>query len=245
MYNNESPFNYMNDKIIEKINSKEYLVPINCGSNRKQVYDLSNIKKLINDNTGDNISDKNLYIGEMTGMYWLWKNYEKIGNPEYIGTCHYRRFFIEKDITDYQNYDIIGIYNKSIFPVSMYQQYCSNKNHSRELFDYLIDSLGEQGSIIARNYFNNNLSIFKQCNMFIMKKEIFFKYCEFIFRMIDRAWNFIDPQNSLNNLIDEDKRVISFAIERFTSFWLDFITIQNRLQLKNLFNIEFYKTKPW
>ena len=29
----------------------------------------------VGDNTGDNISEKNKYYCELTGMYWLWKNY--------------------------------------------------------------------------------------------------------------------------------------------------------------------------
>lgn len=40
------------------------------------------------------ISSRNKSLNEMTMIYWAWKNYEKIGNPEYIGIGHYRRQFI-------------------------------------------------------------------------------------------------------------------------------------------------------
>ena len=43
----------------------------------------------IPDNTGDNISDKNPNYCELTGLYWAWKNLD----CEYIGLCHYRRYF--------------------------------------------------------------------------------------------------------------------------------------------------------
>lgn len=244
LYNNESPFEYLSDELIDIINSKNMNI-INCGANRKQKYDISKINNVINDNTGVNISDKNLYIGEMTGMYWLWKHYEEIGNPEFIGTCHYRRFYKPIDIEDYEKYDVIGIYNKSIFPYSMYNQYCSNKNHDKNLFDFLINQLSYNDKIIAENYFKNSLSIFKQCNMFIMKRDLFMKYCNFIFTMIDKAYEFINPEKTLTNKSDEDKRVISFAIERFTSFWIDYVTLKNRLMIKTLMDIEFYRTKPW
>ena len=42
----------------------------------------------------DNISDLNNVFSEMTAVYWAWKNMEKISpETEYIGLCHYRRFF--------------------------------------------------------------------------------------------------------------------------------------------------------
>lgn len=41
------------------------------------------------DNTGNNISYKNNLLCELTGMYWAWKNTKF----DYIGFCHYRRYF--------------------------------------------------------------------------------------------------------------------------------------------------------
>ena len=41
------------------------------------------------DNTGDNISAKNPNYCELTALYWAWKNLD----CEYIGLCHYRRYF--------------------------------------------------------------------------------------------------------------------------------------------------------
>ena len=46
------------------------------------------------DNFEGNISSANRRVGFLTGTYWAWKNYEKLGNPQYFvssGTgvyCH-------------------------------------------------------------------------------------------------------------------------------------------------------------
>ena len=63
-------------------NDKMY-VPVHVGAEGKE--DLSYTK----DNTGDNISFKNAYFCELTGLYWAWKNL----NADYIGLVHYRRYF--------------------------------------------------------------------------------------------------------------------------------------------------------
>ncbi|MBQ7883295.1 MAG: DUF4422 domain-containing protein [Phascolarctobacterium sp.] len=61
----------------------EVYLPLHVGRDGKE--DLG----YMGDNTGDNISDKNASYCELTGLYWAWKNLD----CEYIGLCHYRRYF--------------------------------------------------------------------------------------------------------------------------------------------------------
>lgn len=50
--------------------------------------------EMAGDDTCDNISKENDRYNELTAQYWVWKNYEAAGNPEYVGFMHYRRQFI-------------------------------------------------------------------------------------------------------------------------------------------------------
>ena len=55
-------------------------------------------KKYLCDNTGENISSKNLNYSELTGLYWLWQNYAKHDQNQdsYYGLVHYRRFLTSR-----------------------------------------------------------------------------------------------------------------------------------------------------
>ena len=64
---------------------QEPYLPIQLGKTLTDV-DLG----ITTDNTGDNISYKNLSFCELTGVYWAWKN---LKNTDVIGLCHYRRYF--------------------------------------------------------------------------------------------------------------------------------------------------------
>jgi len=62
-------------------------VPVGLGNN---IYN----KGWLLDNNKKNISKKNIYYGEYTFHYWLWKNYlNNLSNNEWIGFCTYRRFW--------------------------------------------------------------------------------------------------------------------------------------------------------
>lgn len=71
------------NKFIPMLNNDLYL-PFQVGSEN----DLTS--NILRDNRLDNIFSKNQNYSELTAAYWLWKN---ISDIEYIGLCHYRRYF--------------------------------------------------------------------------------------------------------------------------------------------------------
>ena len=53
----------------------------------------------LKDDTGKNISFKNKNFGSLTSHYWLWQNMlDKHKIDDWIAVCHYRRFWLKKDV---------------------------------------------------------------------------------------------------------------------------------------------------
>jgi hypothetical protein len=65
----------------------EILTPIQLG--RKNAAEI--IPGMLGDDSGDNISELNPMFCETTALYWAWRNYAELGDPDYFGLLHYRR----------------------------------------------------------------------------------------------------------------------------------------------------------
>ena len=73
---------------IEKTRNDFIYTPLFVGRNGRDNFGYCS------DDNGDNISSKNPYFCELTGLYWIWKQ----SKADIIGLCHYRRYFVnEKD----------------------------------------------------------------------------------------------------------------------------------------------------
>lgn len=76
---------YRKDKPSQIIKDEIYLPFSSGSSNLESLWD----SRLLADGLGKNISDRNDSYCELTTQYWAWKNL----NADFLGFCHYRRFF--------------------------------------------------------------------------------------------------------------------------------------------------------
>ena len=165
------------------------------------------------DNTGDNISDKNCFYGELTGVYWVWKN---VRTSDYVGICHYRRYFCTEDgrifnENDYlrilKEYDIITS-KKLKLNYSYYDGYAS---------DYNIFDLNTTGEVIREKYpeyYDNFIRLVHGngtyfANMMVADKALYDEYCEWLFSIFDEVEQRIDA----SSYDDYHKRVFGFISE--------------------------------
>lgn len=191
------------------------------------------VENMVGDDTGENISAKNLSYNELTAVYWAWKNYDKLGNPDYIGLMHYRRHFIFRPSIDVVE-DVDGIddnyfkrinYNKETIEHlfddcdyvahighvdEVYKHY--KENHHIEDLDLAISILKDkypEYATTADAYLK--MSYVNLCNMFIMPRNMFFEYCSWLFDILQEFENKVDLS---------DKRL--FISERLTGIFIEY-----------------------
>lgn len=199
-------------------------LPLHVGAEGKK--DLGFTK----DNTGDNISSKNPNFCELTGLYWAWKNL----NCDYIGLCHYRRYFAHKpkssELTDkkeaiyskedykklLQQYDVILPAKRNYYIETVRSQYehAHNKRDLDELEKIIAEKYPEYSSAFKTVMGRTKLHIL---NMFVMKKELFDGYCQWLFDIEFELEKRID----ISNYDAYNSRIYGFLSERLFNVWLE------------------------
>lgn len=185
------------------------MTPLQCGAdvNHRNVCYLK-------DNTGDNISDKNLYYVENTGVYWIWKN---VKDAKYKGNCQYRRRFTGID----ENTDFDKIFEK--YDVICAKPYNYPKNYDYipaktvrggYRFSHCIDDLESMRKVVGelypeyRKYWNEYIEHGENLyysSGFIMKAEKYDEYCEFLFNCFD-DWLKANNINDNNDIVQHVQR---------------------------------------
>lgn len=171
----------------------EMYIPVQVGAEGKE-----KIEGYTQDNTGDNISSKNPYLCELTGLYWVWKNLD----ADFIGIVHYRRYFTNaKKIPKEENEkfkivltqnDAKNILENSDVILPKKRNYYIENLYSHYEHTMYVEPLDETRKIIEERY-PEYLGEFDKLhkrtsahmfNMFIMKKEILNEYCTWLFDIL-------------------------------------------------------------
>lgn len=225
---------------------EEIYIPVHVGAQGKE--DLGYQK----DNDGENISFKNPYFCELTGLYWAWKNLD----ADYIGLSHYRRHFtdckkihkkeekkfkivltkeqIEKKL---EKNDIILPKQRNYFIENVYAHY----EHTMH-----IEPLIETGKIIQEKYpeyypeFENLKKTTKMhaFNMFIMKNEYLDKYCTWLFDILFELEKRIDA----SQYDSFHARFFGRVSERLLDVWIKTNNLKyDEVKVMDMQNINWFK----
>lgn len=256
-------------------------VPIHLGRalankiSKDDIYDKFELEwllsNMIGDDTGDNISYKNRELCELTGIYWAWKNLEKLNNPDYIGFMHYRRHLCfdlncdeevadtgllnseilndeylikygltEQNIEELTNkYDIILGEKVDVTRMAKKSTYDFYKNISPNILhieDYelvldLVEKLYPEYSYSIREYSASPYAYF--ANIFILKKDLFQEYAQWLFSIIFEAEKLID----LTFYNVQEIRALAYISE-----WLFGIWYTHLIKTRNIKSLELKRT---
>lgn len=256
-------------------------VPIHLGRalankiSKDDIYDKFELEwllsNMIGDDTGDNISYKNLELCELTGIYLAWKNLEKLNNPDYIGFMHYRRHLCfdlncdeevadtgllnseilndeylikygltEQNIEELTNkYDIILGEKVDVTRMAKKSTYDFYKNISPNILhieDYelvldLVEKLYPEYSYSIREYSASPYAYF--ANIFILKKDLFQEYAQWLFSIIFEAEKLID----LTFYNVQEIRALAYISE-----WLFGIWYTHLIKTRNIKSLELKRT---
>lgn len=176
------------------------------------------------DNSGDNISDKNKNFCELTGLYWIWKN----DNADIVGLCHYRRYFTNSYLTKKAQHYISSQDIRTL--MERYDMVLPNIRYYKEtVYDAIniapnlkdIEEIKKALRVVQPDYLSdfdaflngNEAYLF---NMFITKKEILNKYCEWLFSILF----YIEADYDISNEDDYRQRLFGFLSERLIYVWV-------------------------
>ena len=176
----------------------------------------------LGDDTGDSISHLNPNFCELTGLYWLWKNYHE---TDYIGICHYRRYLINEKGNIFQKreleallqeYDIIT--TRLLTLSCSYEEGFSANHHQKDLL--------AAANAIERLY-PEYMPTFKALvhgphtyfgNIFITSKENYDRYCAWLFAILFT----VEKETDFTGYNDYQKRLFGFLSEFLQTVWIHY-----------------------
>ncbi|MDD6790456.1 MAG: DUF4422 domain-containing protein [Lachnospira sp.] len=174
------------------------------------------------DNEGENISDKNKNYCELTGLYWMWKN----TSNEITGLVHYRRFFNNSFLFDnvlseadaakiLMRYDIILPFQVTNSE-TVKQDYCRECGYLKdlELTREVINELSPDYVEDFDRLMNGNKVFY--FNMFVCKRELLSRYCEWLFNILFT----VETKADLTGYDPYHQRIYGFLSERLLSLFV-------------------------
>lgn len=197
-----------------EVPSDPVYIPLHVGREGKE--DLG----YLGDHTGENISGKNCYYSELTGLYWVAHN---VTDADYFGLCHYRRFFLDEQgrLLKEEEYEEILKTHDVILAKAVYhpKPYCEVYEEAHNIHDLQIT-----GEVLKELYPEDN-PIFEEViagkkvysgNMFVTSRQLFCEYTDWLFSIFDRVEARIDP-----DAYDAyHRRVYGFLSEQLLYVWV-------------------------
>lgn len=216
-----------------EIPAHQLLYPIQVGAECSD----ERFEGFLYDDSGENISKKNKSYCELTAQFWAWKN----DTADYYGFFHYRRFLvpIKKRSKPYYlaaklNNAVLEKYNFSCIEsviekndivcplpeemhISVREHYYLADYHNKEdllILEGVVKELYPEYAQPLDEYFSQTKIFFG--NIFVMKQDIFFDYCSWLFSILEEFDRLVDT--AAYDM--QAKRVDGYLAERLFGVYL-------------------------
>ena len=180
----------------------------------------------IGDNTGDHISEKNRNFCELTCLYWAWKNLP----AEYLGLCHYRRYFClhrKKDpwVSVLTSEQADTLMKKAPLLLPRKRNYFIETNYTQYIHAHNEQDLTVTRAILTEKcpeYLSAFDAVMRSTkghrfNMFLMRRDLLDAYCNWLFSVLF----VLEERLDISGYSDNDKRVFGFVAERLLDVWVE------------------------
>jgi hypothetical protein len=186
---------------------------------------------LVGDDTGENISEKNPGFCELTALYWGWKNL----SSDYLGLAHYRRHFAKNKglfpKKPSKRWDLILRQDEAVELLSEFDIIlpCKRKYYIETLYSHYKNSHKVKDLDITLGIIERDYPEYKQAcstvmnrrwaymfNMFIMKKEYYDEYCNWLFDILFK----LEDELDLSTYSPFEARVFGRISELLLNVWI-------------------------
>lgn len=219
------------------------------------------------DDEGENISAMNKKYCELTGIYYAWKNVDAdyygffhyrryfSFSPKKNTLTSYvedlakssdgdviKKYKMDEEsiINAVKDYDVLMQKPYYIFITNRFMYTLAPSGKTKDL-DFCLDVIKRDFPHIykiAKRYMHCPMSY--TCNMFIMKKEIFNDYCNFLFHILKK----FDEEVDCSSYTPVQYRVCGYLAERLTGVYWYYLKKQKKYKLKTMSRIFFKNTQP-
>lgn len=132
------------------------------------------------DDVEGSLSPLNRRIGFFTGTYWAWKNYERLGSPDYFGSFGYRKFLAPSCLSRLSDYDaILPQPEKFRMTIKEHFHYWHGDDGLKMLTNIIENCFSARERTCFEEYANSSKGYFHE--LYILRKELFFDFCEWMY----------------------------------------------------------------
>lgn len=181
------------------------------------------------DNTGENISYKHRFYSDLSSVYWGWKNL----NSEYMGSCHYRRYFVshyrkkengelfkyilsQEEVESLLKQCPVIVARKRNYYIETIESHYRH-THNGEDFDTLRAVIKENSPEYLNSFErvagSRSAHIF---NMFIMRRDYLDSFCSFMFPILFE----VERRTDFSNRNEFESRVCGYLAEFLLDTWI-------------------------